>query len=228
MKYIILLYIVASILFTAFFYFTPFQSQIDNKLFFTAAALFFTIFAGFLISRHSTRYSSIRDKLTTFDGSMSFVYRALSHFAPPAQQEAGEVLKNHYLPILKTHAWDKPFTEKTTVITDLHAILDKTSKHLTAPSELQKGAFAQMLAGIREAQMSRKNLIALEEERMPGSQWFLMLFLGALLFLTLLVIPSYADTLASFLKGFFGGTIVLVLIILWKLNRLEFFVGTIG
>lgn len=227
MKYTFISYLIASVVFATFFYVVPFRLQIDEKIFLTVSTFFFAIFAGFFISRQGQRYSSIRDKLTTFDGSMSFIYRSLNHFGPSAQEEGGMILKHHYLPILEKRLWDYPFTHKTTTLTDFHALLERFTKDKSLTS-IQNAALTQAMVALREAQQARKNLIALEEEHVPYSHWILMSFLGALLIVALLAVPSYTNLVVAFLKGAFGGITIFVLIILWKLDRLEFFEGAVG
>jgi len=227
MKYSFILYSIAFVLFSIFFYVVPFQPQIDDKIFLTASTFFFAILAGFFIARQGDRYSAIRDKMTTFDGSMSFIYRSLGHFGLSAQKEGGVILEHYYLPILKKQLWDYPFTHKTTVLTDFHALFESLAngKNITP---IQNSVLSQVMVALREAQLARKSIVALKEERVPFAQWILMSFLGMLLIITLSAIPSYADVVIAFLKGAFAGITIFILIILRKLDRLEFFEGAIG
>ena len=227
MKNTIAIYLFSTVIFTIFFYLFPFQTKIDSVLFFSASSLFFTIFSGFFISLQSERYRAIREKTANFDGSMSFLYRAFGNFGHSEQEEARVILKGHYLPILETHSWDYSLSHKTSTLSDFHALLEKTEKNKTL-SSVQNATLFQMMGALRESQLTRKSLIALEEERIPRAQWFLTLFLGILLFLSLVVIPSLGESLQAFLKGSYAGTIVFVLIILRKLDQLDFFEGTIG
>lgn len=221
-------YSIAFVIFPIFFYAVPFQPRIDDKIFLTATTFFFSILAGFFISRQGNRYSAIRDKMTTFDGSMSFIYRSLGHFGKLEQKEGGVILKNYYSPILKKRLWDYPFTHKITTLTDLHALFDKLADGKKNITSIQNSALSQAMVALRESQMVRKNIVALKEERVPVAQWILMSFLGALLIVTLSAIPSYADVVVSLFKGAFAGITIFILIILRQLDRLEFFEGVMG
>lgn len=227
MKHIFISYLIAFAFFTIFFYTVPFRPQVDEKVFLTASTFFFAVLAGFFISRQGQRYSSIRDKLTAFDGNMSFIYRSLCHFGPSAQKKGSIIMKHHYLPILEKRLWDYSFTHKTTTITDLHALFEDITKDNNF-TPIQNAVLIQSMVALRESQLARKNLVALEEERVPMPQWFLILFLGIILLVVLWAVPSYNDLIVALLKGAFGGITVVVLIILWELDHLDFFEGTIG
>jgi len=71
-------------------------------------------------------------------------------------------------------------------------------------------------------------MIALYEERMPNSQWFILGFLSFVILINLLIIPSQFELFISLLKGIFGSLLIFVLIFLRKLDRLKFFSGLIG
>jgi len=223
-----LAYSVSFVIFPLFFYAVPFRPGIDDKIFLTATTFFFSILAGFFISRQGNRYSAIRDKMTAFDGGMSYVFRCLGHFGKLAQKEGAEILKKYYSPILKERMWDFPFTHKTTTLTDLHALFEKLGNGKKNITPIQNTALSQAMVALRESQMIRKNIVALKEERVPFAQWILMSFLGILLIVTLSAIPSYGDLVVSLFKGAFAAITVFILIILRQLDHLEFFEGVMG
>ncbi len=221
-KYLFIIFI----LFSVVAYNFSLKSDIDFKLFLTIATFLFAIFSGFLIARQGTRYGAIRDVLTKFDGNMSFIYRASSHFGE-AQKEIEEILRRHYTPVLKLKAWHYPFTHKTTIITDLHSFCQKVVGEKNLAS-LQNAVLSQIMPSLRECQGLRKNMVALYEERIPRLQWFLLGFLAVTILINLFISPSHFEFLSSLLKGAFGAILVFVLIFLRKLDRLEFFEGAIG
>jgi hypothetical protein len=228
MKYSVIAYLFASIIFSVFFYAVSFRPEVgDDKIFLTISTFFFAILAGFFIARQGDRYSAIRDKMTTLDGSMSFIYRSLGHFGPSAQKEGGKILKSYYSPILKNRSWNYSFTHKTTILTDLHALFEKLAKGKNI-TPIQNGVINQAMVALRESQLARKNIVALKEEHVPLAQWILMSFLGLLLVIAISAIPSYTGMMVSFLKGAFAGITIFILVILRKLDRLEFFEGIIG
>lgn len=214
------------ILFLVLFYNFTLKSDADFKLFLTIATFLFAIFSGFFIARQGTRYGAIRDLLTKFDGNMSFIYRVSGHFGE-AQKEVAEILRKHYTPILKLKVWYYPFTHKTTTLTDLHSFCQRVVGEKNLAS-LQGAVLAQIMISLRECQGLRKNMIALYEERVPGSQWFILVLLTLVILISLLIIPSQFEFFSSLLKGIFGSLLVFVLIFLRRLDRLEFFGGMIG
>lgn len=212
--------------FLVLFYNFTLKSDADFKLFLTIATFLFAIFSGFFIARQRNRYGTIRDLLTKFDGNMSFVYRVSGHFGE-AQKEIAEILRKHYTPILELKAWYYPFTHKTTTLADLHSFCQRVVGEKNLAS-LQGAVLAQIMTSLRECQGLRKNMIALYEERIPNSQWFILGFLIFVILSSLLIIPSQFEIFSSSLKGIFGSLLIFVLIFLRKLDRLEFFGGAIG
>jgi hypothetical protein len=224
----ILLILSFFLLFTAIFYYSvPLEIDIDVKILLTVSTFLFGIFSGFLIARQGTRYNAIRDALSKFDGTMSFIYRTSGHFGEEVQKKIGEILKRHYTPILESKIWYYPFTRKTTTLTDIHSLFEKTVGEKNLPS-LQNTALSQILRALLESQTLRKNMISLYEERIPRSQWFLLIFLAIIIFVSLLTLPSYFNLSVSIFKGAFGAVLIFVFIFLQKLDMLEFFERRIG
>lgn len=209
------------------YYFIAFFTQEIDKVFLTIATFLFAIFAGFFISRQGSRYSSIREKIATFDGNMSTIYRVSGHLGTDAQAQVGEIIKAHYQKILEAKAWDYHFTHKSSTLTSLHGIMEKTVGGKALVS-LQNMALAQIFGSLRDAQLVRKNMVALYQERIPRFQWVLISFLAVILLLVLLSIPSYHALFNSLLKSAFTYAIIVVVILLYQLDRLQFFEGTIG
>jgi hypothetical protein len=214
------------IFFTAIFYNFSIKIETDFKLFLTIATFLFAIFSGFFISRQGDRYDNIRNSLTQFDGNISFIYRAAGHFSK-IQNFMATILKKHYQPIFKFKSWSYPFTHKTSTLTDIHLLWDNATqkKKLT---KIQESALTQTLVALRQCQRLRKSMIALYQERVPFSQWFILSLLTLVILFSLLLIPSELEILNSMLKGTFGATLVFVLIFLKRLDHLEFFGGMIG
>jgi hypothetical protein len=222
-KYILIFFIIFSLIFFNFTY----DTGIDYKLFLTISTFLFAIFCGFLIARQGTRYSSIRDMLTKFDGNMSYIYRASGHFGEKVQKDIGEILIKHYTPIFEQNAWHYSFTHKTTTLTDIHSYFQKVLGGRKLPS-MQHIVINQTAVALRESQGLRKNMIALYEERVPRLQWFLLEFLVLTIMIDLFIIPSQMDALSSLLKGAFGSILIFILVFLRELDSLEFFETGIG
>jgi hypothetical protein len=212
-----------------FFYIVPLQVNLDERIFITIATFFFAIFSGFFISRQGSRYSSIRDKTTAFDGNMSFLYRTFGHFGSEVQSEVENVMRDFYKEkdASAGKSWNYPFMNKSNTITSLHAIIEKSTAGKSLPT-LQNAALTRMLASLHDLQVDRKNIISLCQEHIPKSQWILLYFLSGILFLSLAVVDSHLAVFVSLLKAAFGTSVVLALITLRKLDQLQFFEGTIG
>ncbi len=221
---IIILFLCLGFFFLFFHY--NIKSNIDIRTFLTLTTFLFAIFSGFFIARQGTRYGVIRDLLTKFDGNMSFIFRVSGCF-DKKQKEIIDILKNHYTPILKTKAWYYFFTRKTTTLTDLHSFCETMGKRQNLKS-IENIALTRIIVSLRECQYLRKNLLALHGERVPQSQWSIIILLVIVLLFSLLLIPTQADIIGSFLKGIFAALIIFVLIFLKRLDKLIFFEKTIG
>ncbi|PCI19588.1 hypothetical protein COB64_03540 [Candidatus Wolfebacteria bacterium] len=227
LKYIA--FIIFIVLSLVFFLIEP-LSSIDLNLsstFLTIATFLFAIFAGFFISRQGTRYSTIRDQITTFDGSMSAIFRFFGHLGTEPQEEARGIIKYHYETILKEKAWDYHFVHKSTTISSMHDLLERVVGDHTLPS-LRNFALQRILFNLRILQVTRKSMIALHTERIPRFQWMLIIFLAAILLVAVSLIPSFHNVLGAILKGAFGSAVIFVLILLSEFDKLKFFEGTIG
>ncbi|MBI2051070.1 MAG: hypothetical protein HYT31_04720 [Parcubacteria group bacterium] len=210
----------------AYYYKLLGESTDIDKTFLTLSTFLFALFTGFFISRQASRYGEIRRLTADFDGNMSGIYRLFQHLGKDAQHASGGIIKEYYKKITK-NGWDYSFTHKTTTITDLHALLEKTTDKNTGGSMASMAA-SRIIVGLQEQQKTRKNLVTLREERIPGFQWMLICILTAILVLTVSAIPSAAIVLGSAVKAAFIVSILVVVALLKQLDNLTLFTGAIG
>ena len=215
------------ILFFLVYYLTPsYLSELDT-IFISITIFLFATLVGFFIARQATRYGQIVSKVTDFDGNMSFLYRSIGVFGEKSQVEFAEILQKHYSAITAHGDWDFYFSHKTTTLTDINHLIVKYTE--TGELNPAQNAFAsRAFFGLGEMQKLRKNLIALYKEKIPHFQWLLVIFLTLILILTVSSIPSYGALFASIIKAAFATSVVSVVIMLWKLNRLTFFEEIVG
>ena len=223
-KYSIILIFAA---FSSAYYFISFDGFNIDKGFLSVSTFLFAIFSGFFIARQGSRYSSIREKVASFDGDMQSIYRAFGHFGKEAQSKAAKIVKNHYQPILESKEWDYSFTHKTSTIISLSQLLEDEVGSQNLPS-LKNAALGRIGIGLHDAQINRKHLVALHQERIPKSQWVLTIILAAILLLTLSAIASQGMAIASIIKGAFATAVIAVIMLLRQLDKLKLFEGMIG
>lgn len=209
------------------YYLIPDDKIIVDKTFLSLSTFLFAIFAGFFISRQGTRYSDIRRLMADFDGTMSSTYRAAGHFDEETQKEVGEIIIAHYKPILESGEWDYSFTHKTSTLTNLNLLFNKSIKE-KGMEGIKGPAITRIFLGFHGAQLIRKNLVSLREERVPGFQWILIYIITIVLFLAVSAIPSKSLIIGSLIKSAFISSIFVVIIMLKKLDKLELFEGNIG
>lgn len=202
--------------------------KIDSEiggLLLTISSFLFAIFTGFFMSRQSERYSAIRGHIAEFDGSLTALYRNLGHLSKDLQDRAAAIIGRHYEAIVKNRAWDWHFTHKSDTIISLHSVFEDTS-----PIDTTHAMKAQAVEGVRIAldglQVTRKQMVTLHVERIPLFQWALIYILAAILLTAISGVPS--TIFGSILKGAFGTSVILILMLLNDFDRLKFFEGAIG
>lgn len=222
-----LLLLVAFVLVAVVFYFVSFGAEETDKIFITISTFFFSIFTGFFISRQGARYSKLREIISTFDGKLSSVYRASQNVSSPVQEETGRIIRAHYERVLRDQSWEHHFSDETTVISSIHQTLEEQLGSNKQES-LRNQAVGRMLGGLSDAQVLRKNMVMLYQERIPSFQWFLIVFFLVMLLMSISVIPSVGVILGSVLKAAFVVSLISVVIILRSLDNLHLFEGFIG
>jgi len=207
---------------TAVYYYFTFEEFESTNTILTIASFLFAIFTGFFISRQGRRYNHIRETIANFDGQMSALYRTFSHAQSKVQEQAAEIIKNHYQKILKNKAWDYQFTHKSETLSRLHELLD--DKKIQADNWFMRTA----LSSLSSMQKYRKRMITLQIERIPVFQWVLIIVLTLIMLMTLAFLSSENLIVFSLIKGAFGTALIIVVVLLHQFDRLQFFEGMIG
>ena len=205
----------------AYGYYTTALSLEVDRTFLSVSTFLFSIFAGFFISRQASRFNRVRESVTAFDGKLSNVYRASGHINTDLQKEVGKVIKKRYEKLLAGNEWHTPFTEKSTTLKEIHALLEK---HVIEEevTKLANQALGGMVKGLANCQDLRKQMIALYEERIPKEQWVMILFIVGMLVMTVSALPSTGALFVSILKAAFVTSVFSVMFILYKLNNLSY------
>lgn len=224
MYYIIVLVFVGL---STLYYSFPFGIVEQYGVLLTISTFLFSIFAGFFIARQGNRYSEIRNKITEFDGNISSIYRQSGHLDLEVQKGIEKAATIHYENIIKNMAWDYNLIHKSSTLQSIHGLLEKHIGEAKL-SSLDNAVVNRTIAALLNLQRLRKNLIALHNEKIPSSQWALLYGLAFILLLSLSIIPSSGMLYVSVLKAAFASTIIFVIVLLQKFDRLEFFEKTIG
>lgn len=222
-----ILLLVAFVVISVIFYFVSFGAEDTDKIFITISTFFFSIFTGFFISRQGARYSKLREIISTFDGKLSSAYRASQNVSPEVHRQTGMILRTHYERTLHDQSWEHHFSDESVIISSIHQVLEDQLGSEKQES-LRNQALGRMLAGLSDAQVLRKNMVMLYQERIPSFQWFLIVFFMVMLLMAISVIPSVGALLGSVLKAAFITSLLSVVVILRSLDNLELFEGFIG
>lgn len=219
--------LVLFVLLTGIYYYFTFGTIATNELVLTISSFLFAIFTGFFMARQGSRYSEIRNQIAEFDGLMNALYRQFGHIGAKQQASLKKIITAHYQKILKSGAWDYQFLHKSSTITDIHALVENEKKTLRF-NAVKHLALQNSMSHLDTLQVIRKRMINLHLERIPASQWALILMLAVILLLSVSAIPSPQNLISSSLKGAFGTSVVIVLVLLYEFDTLKFFEGTIG
>ncbi len=208
------------------YYNTYLVSESVDKIFLTLSTFLFALLTGFFISRQSGRYGELRKLTANFDGNISSIYRIFGHFSPETQNNAGEIIKNHYKKIV-SGGWDYPLTHKTTTLTDLHKEID-VAVDRDGTDGVRGASISRIMFALGDLQKIRKSMVALRNERIPTFQWMLVYLLTAILCFVVSTIDSYHLVLGSLVKAAFVVAVFSVVMLLNKLDSLQLFGGSIG
>lgn len=209
------------------YYHVDFGASSTDKVFITITTFFFSIFTGFFITRQGTRYTKIREIISTYDGKMSGIFRVAGNLSPKVQETVGVIISDHYKKILETKSWDYHFTHKSTTITSMHNVLEQEIGE-TKIESLRNQSLGRILTNLGDCQVLRKNMVMLYQEKIPAFQWGLIFLFVLILLATISVIPSMGFFLGSVLKAAFAVSIITVVMILKHLDDLHLFEKFIG
>ncbi len=216
---LILIFVVLPALSFVYYEFS-FGEPVD-RVFLSVSTFLFSIFTGFFISRQGNRFNKVRETVTKFDGLMSNIYRTSSHISTELQKEIGKGLTAHYKKIFSTNKWDYHFEHKSVTLSLIHKHLDKYAAGESF-TKLENQSLGSIVKGLSAAQDVRKQMLALNRERVPLEQWVLIFFFVLMLIGTVSTLPSVTLLFPSILKAAFVITILSVVYILHRLNNLMF------
>ena len=211
---------------TVMFFITPSLLEID-KIFLTTTTFLFSIFTGFFISHQASRFNAVREAVTSFDGKLSNIYRTSGHVNGELQSKIGEAIVNHYKLILESKIWDYHYVRKSVTLKSIHAYLDEFVDDKNV-GKLSNQALGSIIKGLDECQRLRKRIVALREERIRDEQWLLIIFFVIILLFSVSALPSVGMIFASLMKATFVASIGAVLLILYRLNTLQFSESLMG
>ncbi|KPJ85779.1 hypothetical protein AMJ57_01920 [Parcubacteria bacterium SG8_24] len=206
----------------------PFSADTEHSsMFLTVSTFLFAILTGFFIARQNSRYNQIREQIATFDGNITALYRGFGQFGDEVQKKAAKIINRHYRKILEMQQWDYHFMHKSSTIKELGSLLHETVGQRQLPSGPHL-VLRDMIQSLDGLQVARKNMVALQVERIPKLPQTLIYFLAIMLLFVLALIPSTALMFDALLKGAFGTIVIFLVILLRQLDDLHLFEGTLG
>ncbi len=198
-----------------------------NDVYIEMAIFLFTVISGFTVSRQNNRYRQIMKEITSFDGSVSAMYREFAHFGIEYQDKFQQIALDHYEPVIREHEWDYNIVNKSNTLTNTYALV-KDALEDERIAHIEHSSVAEIKKQLSDMQKNRKDMIALHAERIPQFQWFVISFLALMLILTVSSISSYGDVIESLLKASFATAILATIVMLKRLDTLDLFESFLG
>lgn len=198
-----------------------------NGIYLEMAIFLFTVIVGFTVSRQNNRYRQIMKELTSFDGSVSAMYREFAHFGKQYQDRFQEIAIDHYEPIVAKHAWDYNIMHKSTTMRDTYRLVREALEDNSIAS-IESSSVSEIKKQLSDMQKNRKDMVALHSERIPQFQWFVIFFLALMLVITITSVSSYGNVVESLLKASFTTAIIATVVMLRKLDTLDLFESFLG
>lgn len=198
-----------------------------NDVYIEMAIFLFTVITGFTVSRQNNRYRQIIQEITSFDGSVSAMYREFAHFGEEYQRKFKGIALRHYEPIIREHQWDFNIVNKSTTLEKSYALV-KEALEDTNIAHIEHSAVSEIKKQLSDMQKNRKDMIALHAERIPQFQWFVIVFLAAMLIITISAVASQGNYVESLLKASFTTAITATIVMLKRLDTLDLFESFLG
>jgi len=231
-QFVILSGILISLITLSIIYFNiPYTYGSIDPVFLTISTFMYATISGFFIARQGAKYTTIRRGLAEYDGRMQDIYRSASGISQKLKEDMGTVLLKNYGKMLKHTSWDKGlFGAEMFLIQQLNAAIQNYFATSPEPikNELQSRYLSNITSGFSHAQMIRKQLMLLREERITYFQWFLVQILAALLLFIISLTPSMGLLAASTVKAASVIAVLFVVIILHRLENLKLFEAIVG
>ncbi len=197
-----------------------------NNIYIEMSIFLFSIIAGFTVSSQNNRYRQIMEEITSFDGSITAIYREFAFISKEVQEQFKCIAVEHYRPVIKKHRWDYNIIHKSNTLSHTYELLQRAGKDITAGPSLS--AIEEIKKLLSNMQLNRKDMIALHAERIPQFQWFVIYFLATILIITISSESSYGLMIESLLKASFVTSIVATIVMLHRLNTLDLFESFLG
>ena len=198
-----------------------------NDVYIEMAIFLFTVISGFTVSRQNNRYRQIMQEVTSFDGSVSAMYREFAHFGKKYQDKFQDIALKHYEPVIREHKWDYNILNRSSTLTDTYSLV-KTALEDEQIAHIEHSSVSEIKKQLSDMQKNRKDMIALHAERIPQFQLFVIYFLALMLVITVSSVSSYGDVVESLLKASFATAILSTVVMLKRLDTLDLFESFLG
>jgi len=198
-----------------------------NSIYVEMAIFLFTVISGFTVSRQNNRYRQIMQEITSFDGSITAMYREFAHFGSKYQDEFKHIALRHYEPVIAKHKWDYNILNRATTLKDTYDLVKRAVED-DRGTNIEHSSVSEIKRSLSDMQRNRKDMIALHSERIPQFQMFVIFFLALMLIITISSVTSNGNVVESLLKSTFSTAIVATVVLIKRLDTLDLFESFLG
>ncbi|MFH1211762.1 MAG: hypothetical protein V1659_02415 [Candidatus Woesearchaeota archaeon] len=191
----------------------------EVSLFLTVIGLIYGLIAAFTINNAWERFSKIRDAIAEETSSLMVLYFIAKHLSDKANvkrlkdrlveycREVPELQWHEYWKSEKTHS---KFRELFGIVCSLKT---KTSK--------DANLYISIMEELRDADAARTQQLVLAQTRISKSQWFLNIFLSAILTLgvSFMQIPNYG--LSIFIVTSMIACVIMLILVIYELDSMK-------
>jgi len=211
---------------SAIYYNLPFYYTDNLEIILSVITFLLAVLTGFFFARQSARYTALREETAKFDAAMNNIYRQLAHSDPKAEKAMKKIIRNHYHPVLR-YKWDQYINYRSTTLISINDLIDKISKKQTLTGIRYLGV-QYAFVSLSNAQIARKKMVALAQEKIPVFQWFVIFILILMLIFSLSGLPSQYLLFESVFKGAFVSALLAIIFLLYRFDRLELYGYSVG
>jgi len=178
------------------------------------ATFIFGIFIGFSISERSSRIDKIRENDSAERSQLISISLCAKEISKDFYNSVLEKIDEYLMATLDYKIWDYHLTQ-----TQFENLFSVIAKH-NPEGEKDKILTSQMISGLNEILVSRKNTIGIIEDRLSAFEWTALTFLSAVILISLAALNSGGFLIFSVVM-FLSLSLALLLSLLYSLDNLS-------
>ena len=183
----------------------------EVEIILTISTFLFAILAGFFISRLSSRYNSMRERLGAEDAYFVSLYKTAQIYGEAFAKKIADLIDKYYI-VSYDFIYSKSYKETDKYVLRMWNELKKLKKHKS------ESTYESLVNDLTEIERGRKIGTALYEETIGPGQWTVLVFLSCIILFSIFYLKTgtiYSQIITLMLST----VLVLVLLIIRDLHN---------